>query len=86
MWCLCGHFNLYSLPQQLHIKQGQYKNFQSSILDFKDTNDLVCFDSLDREFHILGPIKERVSMIVFPLLTLGTGMAFVFPIGRFHSL
>ena len=43
-------------------------NFQSFNLDLKDTNDLVFFNSSEREFHILGPIKEKVSIPVFTLL------------------
>ena len=51
-------------------------NFQSFNLDLKDNNDLVFFNSSEREFHILGPIKEKVSTPVFTLLTFGTDMTF----------
>ena len=51
-------------------------NFQSFNLALKETNDLVFFNSSDREFHILGPIKEKVSIPVFTLSTLGTDMIF----------
>ena len=47
-------------------------NFQSFNLDLKDENDLVFFNSSDREVHILRPIKEKVSTPVFTLLTFGT--------------
>ena len=40
-------------------------NFQSFNLYLKDTNDLVFFKSSEREFHILGPMREKVSIPVF---------------------
>ena len=51
-------------------------NFQSFNLDLKETNDFVLFNASEREFHILGPMKEKVSIPVFTLSTLGTDMIF----------
>ena len=44
-------------------------NFQSFNLDLKDTNDLVFFNSSEREVHILGPIKEKVSIPIEEIIT-----------------
>ena len=61
-------------------------NFQSFNLDLKDTNDLVFFNSSEREFHILGPIKEKVSIPDFTFLTWGTNITFFFSVLTSFSL
>ena len=69
------------------IEQGEFGNFQSFNLDLKDTNDLVLFNSSDRKFHILGPIKEMAAIPVFTLSTFGTEKIFSFQLfGHFHIL
>ena len=51
-------------------------NSQSFNLDLEDTNDFVFCYSSERESHILGRIKQKVSIPVFTLLTFGTDMTF----------
>ena len=72
-FCACGDILIYTAYSSI-ISAANRGRGSLGILDFKEINELVFFNFSDREFHMLGRMKEKVLIPVFTVLTFGTDM------------